>query len=126
MDTVDRSFRRALHAFRRSKTLATQGKVHLHNNGTGMVMGDDILFRIADCARAGKIYTAEALARESKCHYPAPPAPEVLQNAGSSRSNAPAAPRKCGACSEVGHIRTNRNCPKYQPRNGTDKENLPT
>ncbi|KAI9066924.1 P-loop containing nucleoside triphosphate hydrolase protein [Trametes sanguinea] len=66
MTDIDIAFRRALHAFRRQQTEQAFGKAHLRNLGTGAIMGDDTLDRIADCAHAGKLGSLEALARETK------------------------------------------------------------
>ncbi|KAI0641185.1 P-loop containing nucleoside triphosphate hydrolase protein [Trametes meyenii] len=79
MTSTDIELRRALHAFRRSKTLEVLGKAHLQNLGTGMIMGDEVLGRIADCARAGKLPSPEALARETKWNRALEFAQDVLQ-----------------------------------------------
>ncbi|OJT09442.1 hypothetical protein TRAPUB_13660 [Trametes pubescens] len=91
MNATDIAFRRALHDFRRAETLKTFGRAHLNNMGTGMIMGDEELSRIADCARARKLSSLDELFKEVKwdltwelgegilelvaTHYPPPPAP---------------------------------------------------
>ena len=63
---TDEEFAQALHAFRRETTLKTYGRAHLANLGYGAIMGDRILERIVDCARANKIRSLEALRSETK------------------------------------------------------------
>lgn len=66
MSATDVEFRDALHEFRRAETLKTYGRAILHNMGPCMVMGDEILGRIADCARAYKLGSREDLFKECK------------------------------------------------------------
>ncbi len=66
MSASDIEFRKALHDFRREKTLARYGLAHLNNLGHGLIMGDEVFKRIADCARAQKLTSVESLFRETK------------------------------------------------------------
>ncbi|KAI1787586.1 P-loop containing nucleoside triphosphate hydrolase protein [Ganoderma leucocontextum] len=66
MTATDVEFRIALNEFRRELTLKRYGLVHLNNLGAGIVMGDETLERVADCARAGKITMVETLYQETK------------------------------------------------------------
>ncbi|KAI0669881.1 P-loop containing nucleoside triphosphate hydrolase protein [Trametes maxima] len=142
MTTQDHDFRVALHQFRRVKTLSAYGRAILNNMGPGMVLGDNELIRIANCARAHKIVSVEDLFKETKWdlswehgdevvalvkqYYPPAPAPLATTPL---RAQVPAAPsetidapseglrvavaRRCGACSQVGHTRRSKQCPNY-------------
>lgn len=66
MSTSDIEFRKALHEFRWEQTLARYGLAHLNNLGPGLLMGDEVFKRIADCAHAQKITSVESLFRETK------------------------------------------------------------
>lgn len=66
MSTTDIEFRKALHRFRRERTIDTFGQVHLNNLGPGLIMGDTVLDRIADCARVNKLTSLDLLYRETK------------------------------------------------------------
>lgn len=46
----DVELRAALHTFRKARTLELYGRARLRNLGPGIVMGDDVLQRIIDCA----------------------------------------------------------------------------
>ncbi|KAI0674174.1 P-loop containing nucleoside triphosphate hydrolase protein [Trametes maxima] len=142
MATQDHALRAALHQFRRTKTLSEYGRAILHNMGPGMVLGDNELVRIADCARARKLITLEDLYRETKWdlswehgdevlelvkqYYPPAPSPLVATplrtQASDAHSEAAAAPseasrpvvvRRCGACGQPGHTRRSKQCPDY-------------
>lgn len=66
MDAVDFKFRTALNDYRREKTVQIFSRAHLYNLGPGAIMGDDILKRIVDCARAQKLDSLDALKKETK------------------------------------------------------------
>ncbi len=66
MGPSELELRQALHQYRRDQTVREYGRAHLHNSGYGAIMGDKILQRIVDCARANKIRTLEGLYRETK------------------------------------------------------------
>ena len=66
MTPADLELRTALHVFRRQQTVAKLGSAHLKNLGPAVIMGDHVLKRILDCARAQKIQTVEQLYRETK------------------------------------------------------------
>ncbi|KAI0631312.1 P-loop containing nucleoside triphosphate hydrolase protein [Trametes polyzona] len=143
MSSTDIDFRAALHDFRCAEMISIYGRANFNNLGTGMVMGDVTLSRIADCARARKLSSPEDLYKETKWdlswelgqrvlelinrHYPPLPSPLAAtpqrgqgvarpdtstptSATDTSRSNAP---RRCGACSQSGHTRRSKACPKY-------------
>ncbi|KAH9886765.1 hypothetical protein C8Q73DRAFT_657824, partial [Cubamyces lactineus] len=67
MEATDMRFREALHKLRRAETLKRYGHGTLHNDGPGLVMGDNILDCIADSACAHKLgTTSEDLFRQCK------------------------------------------------------------
>ncbi|PIL23292.1 transporter [Ganoderma sinense ZZ0214-1] len=66
MTDKDRQLRDELHQFRRTKMKELFGLAVLRNLGPGLVMGDSILDRIADCARVNKLTSLDALYREMK------------------------------------------------------------
>lgn len=66
MSDKDREFRDALHQFRRTKMKEVFGLAVLCNLGPGLIMGDSVLDRIADCARVNKLTSLDALYRETK------------------------------------------------------------
>ena len=66
MNDADIAFRHALHTFRREQTIKIYSRTHLEGLGYGAIMGDRLLQRIVDCARANKIRSLEQLYRETK------------------------------------------------------------
>ncbi|KAJ3555330.1 hypothetical protein NM688_g2638 [Phlebia brevispora] len=118
-EPADIQLQDALHEFRNAKTIKLFGLPHLVEMGPTLVMGDDTLQRIIDCARVHKIDTTDALKRETKWartlefgaeilaiihrYYPIPE-PSQPAAAGS---------RKCSKCSSTTHISSNSLCPKY-------------
>ncbi|EJF56827.1 hypothetical protein DICSQDRAFT_174510 [Dichomitus squalens LYAD-421 SS1] len=66
MSAADVEFRAELNQYRREQTVKTHGLAHLNNLGAGIIMGDETLDRIADCARAQKLTTVETLYQETK------------------------------------------------------------
>ncbi|KAJ3015527.1 hypothetical protein NUW54_g938 [Trametes sanguinea] len=79
----------------------TSGRAHLRNLGTGTMMGNDILCRIANLSSPSP----------PSSYYPPPPTllqPAQVSAANSTAANttAPiaAASHKCSACGKVGHI----------------------
>ncbi|KAJ7721901.1 P-loop containing nucleoside triphosphate hydrolase protein [Mycena metata] len=143
-DALDMKLRDVLHQFRRDKTTTKFGRIVLKNSGPGMVMSNEVLQRIVDCAHFHKIRSTEQLARETRWasagefgaevlalileHRPppveAPPAPPVLVTVtplGPSATNAETTGRsvrvrKCNKCRTPGHIASNRKCP-FHPLN---------
>ncbi|KAI0829217.1 P-loop containing nucleoside triphosphate hydrolase protein [Trametes gibbosa] len=105
MTARDIEFCKALHEFHRAKTLKRYGRAVLNNMGTGMVMGDKMLGRIADCAHA---------------HYPPAPAPLISNplrappaSMARSETTVTVTARRCGVCGQLGHNRHNKQCPSY-------------
>ncbi|KAI0741660.1 P-loop containing nucleoside triphosphate hydrolase protein [Daedaleopsis nitida] len=78
MNDIDIKLRSALHEFRRMQTLQTYGRAHLNNLGCGAIMGDDVLRRVLDCARANKIRSVDSLYRETKWNWSRELGNEVL------------------------------------------------
>ena len=66
MSDKDYNLREALDQFRRARTQEEFGVAILYNLGPGLIMGDTILERIADCARVHKLDTLDSLYRETK------------------------------------------------------------
>ncbi|KAF7792564.1 hypothetical protein EIP86_003605 [Pleurotus ostreatoroseus] len=113
-ERADQLLQADLHEFRKEKTIQLYGKTHLRNMGPTLVMGNDTLQRIIDCARAHKLPTLDALKKETKWvrtaelgqvvldivhrHYPTP-------NPTSAAASSPAATvRKCSKCGSTSHI----------------------
>lgn len=66
MSSIDDKLHTALHAYWRQKTALLFGQRHLNNLGPGVVMGNELLQRIIDCARAHKLDSVDTLVRETK------------------------------------------------------------
>lgn len=66
MTPTDIELQNALHKFRWEKTAEMYSMPYLINCGPGIILGDDTLQRIVDCARIGKLCDAEQLKRETK------------------------------------------------------------
>ncbi|CDO74559.1 hypothetical protein BN946_scf184632.g16 [Trametes cinnabarina] len=152
MTSQDYDLRIALHEFRRAQTLEMYGLAVLNNLGTGMIMGDEELVRIADCARAHHLKTLEDLYRESKWdltwelgesvlelvnrYYPvkAPLVSTPLQAQQTARDVASvpqgseasrtSTARRCGACDQVGHTRRSKACPMFAQAKPTNEHPL--
>jgi hypothetical protein len=58
--------RDTLHNFRKQCTIDKFGQAALKNNGPGMIMPNDLLDCIIDCAHHGKISTIDQLAKETR------------------------------------------------------------
>ncbi|KAJ7733400.1 P-loop containing nucleoside triphosphate hydrolase protein [Mycena maculata] len=138
-DALDMKLRDVLHAFRRTATTTKFGRVVLKNSGPGVVMSNEVLQRIVDCAHFHKIQSTEQLARETrwagagefgeavvaliKEHRPALEEPQaaLLTTAplGSHTTNIETSIgrsvqlRKCSKCHSAGHIASNRKCPLH-------------
>lgn len=123
------SLRNALHEFRKKQTVEKFGHACLRDTGPGIIMADDVLNRILDCAHFNVIETSEQLAKETRwsrvseygdqvvgiilqhCPKPTPSAVTPLR-AADINNQAPAAQttlkpiavRRCGLCKLTGHI----------------------
>ncbi|KAF7793204.1 hypothetical protein EIP86_004313 [Pleurotus ostreatoroseus] len=134
---MDAELQRALHDFRRTKATAKYGAFMLRNVGAGLIMGDETIQRIIDCARAYKLRTVEDLQRETKwarCvdmgdevlaivnrHYPQPspkPPPDPPPPPSDVHLDVPTtrtvATRSCKTCGATDHIASNKKCPGYE------------
>ncbi|KAF8193661.1 hypothetical protein BJ912DRAFT_924339 [Pholiota molesta] len=127
MSDADRNFKTDLQTWRRHVASAKFNGPTVRTLGVRILMPDQILDRIIDCAHAGKIVNVEQLAKESGWgkerliefgedlikmilkHYPPTPAPDVAGE-GVKRKRAPA---RCSACHEIRHKSSNRSCPKH-------------
>jgi hypothetical protein len=129
-DALDMNLRDVLHEFRRGATTTKFGRVVLKNSGPGVVMSNEVLQRIVDCAHFYKIQSTEQLARETrwagagefgeavialiKEHRPAPeePLPALVTTTplGPRTTNTETSVgrsvqlRKCSKCHTAGHI----------------------
>ena len=65
-DQQDRQLASALHEFRQRKTLERFGAGGLRQMGAGLIMTDDVLARIVDCAHFNKIRNQDTLAKETR------------------------------------------------------------
>ncbi|KAJ7852518.1 hypothetical protein B0H14DRAFT_2444663 [Mycena olivaceomarginata] len=65
-DALDMKLRDALHRFRRDATTTKFGRIVLKNSGPGVVMSNEVLQRLVDCAHYYKIQSTEQLARETR------------------------------------------------------------
>ena len=74
----DLQFRLNLDAWRSRKMQDMFGLAFFKNMGAAFVMGDDILTRVADCARVGIISTIEDLERETMWYHAREYGSEVL------------------------------------------------
>ena len=129
MTSQDMNLHNALHEFHKEKTIEKFGRACLRDTGPGIIMADDVLFRILDCAHFTVIETTEQLAKETRWsrvseygdqiveiilhHCPKPVPPAVTPLCAADVNNlAPAAQvlpkpiavRRCGACQLAGHI----------------------
>ncbi|KAF7348212.1 p-loop containing nucleoside triphosphate hydrolase protein [Mycena sanguinolenta] len=149
-DALDMNLRDALHAFRRAATITKYSRVVLKDSGPGVVMSNEILERIVDCAHHFKIQSVEQLTRETrwafasefgmavvdliKEHRPwpePPPAPETSTPLA-PRNNNDETPtgrsiqvRKCSKCQASDHIASNRKCPFHPHHQSTSESALP-
>ncbi|KAJ6570683.1 P-loop containing nucleoside triphosphate hydrolase protein [Mycena sp. CBHHK59/15] len=132
-EASDMDLRDALHQFRRTATETKFSRAVLKNSGPGLVMSNEVLQRIVDCAHVYKIQSIEQLARETRWagatefgfevvalineHRPVPTPPILLTSTPLSvrDENTPSTnSRKCSKCKATGHIASNRKCP-YHP-----------
>ncbi|KAF7338859.1 p-loop containing nucleoside triphosphate hydrolase protein [Mycena sanguinolenta] len=149
-DALDMNLRDALHAFRRAATITKYSRAVLRDSGPGVVMSNEILERIVDCAHHFKIQSVEQLTRETrwafasefgmavvdliKEHRPwpePPPAPETSTPLA-PRNNNDETPtgrsiqvRKCSKCQASDHIASNRKCPFHPHHQSTSESALP-
>ena len=79
MSDNDRDFQTALNKLRRDTTQIQFGLAILNNLGPDLIMGDSILERITQCARAHKLGTLEDLYKETKWDQTWELGGEVLQ-----------------------------------------------
>jgi hypothetical protein len=127
------NLRDALHNFRKEQTIARFGHACLRNTGPGIIMADDVLQRIIDCAHFHLIESPQQLLKETRwsrvdqygeeivslivshCPKPAPVAmlttTPLRPISTNSQPQAPTAlpvktiaPRQCGVCKQLGHI----------------------
>ncbi|KAK7015396.1 P-loop containing nucleoside triphosphate hydrolase protein, partial [Favolaschia claudopus] len=130
----DMKLRNALHEFRRDATRRKFSRAVLKNSGPGVVMSNEVLQRIVDCAHWYKIQTLEHLEKETRwagaaefgadvlalidmySPRPVPPEPESTPLAthdsnGASSSVRTLRSRKCSKCGALDHIASNKKCP---------------
>ena len=62
----DMNLHNALHKFCKEKTIEKFGRACLRDTGPGIIMADDVLFRILHCAHFNVIETTEQLAKETQ------------------------------------------------------------
>lgn len=115
------TLRDALHEFRRDATVKKFSRAVLKNSGPGVVMSNEILQRIVDCAHFHKIESREQLERETRWagagefgdeivdligkHRPKPPPTADEFNEGdASSSSRVVKSRKCSKCGALDHI----------------------
>ncbi|KAF7371520.1 P-loop containing nucleoside triphosphate hydrolase protein [Mycena venus] len=144
----DMNLRDALHEFRRAATIKKFSRAVLKNSGPGVVMSNEMLQRIVDCAHFYKIESREQLDKETRWagttefgdevitliqeHCPKPLAPVESDSTplaarndntvASSATTKVVKPRKCSKCGSSGHIASNKKCllhPQYQPEQST-------
>ncbi|KAJ7214689.1 P-loop containing nucleoside triphosphate hydrolase protein [Mycena rebaudengoi] len=138
-ESDDMTLRDALHDFRLAATVTKFGRAVLKNNGPGMVMSNEVLQRIVDCAHQYKIQSMDQLMKETRwagtgefglevidlinIHRPIPKVPDLPAAAPLTArdDNIPATPslklvqaRKCSKCGLAGHNVSNQ---KFHPRN---------
>ncbi|KAJ7182546.1 hypothetical protein C8R43DRAFT_829069, partial [Mycena crocata] len=65
-DALDMNLRDVLHGFRCTTTVPKFGCIVLKNSGPSIVMSNEVLQRIIDCAHFFKISSTEQLARETQ------------------------------------------------------------
>ncbi|KAJ7231791.1 P-loop containing nucleoside triphosphate hydrolase protein [Mycena rebaudengoi] len=134
----DMTLRDALHGFRLAATIAKFGHAVLKNNGPGMVLSNEVLQRIVDCAHQYKIQSTEQLMKETRwagtgefgaevlelinIHRPIPKAPDPPaaaplvardDNILATPSLKPFQGRKCSKCGVAGHNVSNQ---RFHPR----------
>lgn len=117
------SLRAALHSFCKRKTIEKYRKACLRNTGPAIIMSDNILDRIVDCAHAYVISTLDQLAKETYWGCVEELGEEVLQmilnmcpkptphinplgpiQTGNQPALKPITIHHCRACGETGHI----------------------
>lgn len=122
------SLRNALHEFRRAATTKKFSRAVLKNSGPGVVMSNEVLQRIVDCAHWHKIESPEQLEKETRWagaaefgeeviilineHCPRPAAPDddtsaplgVHNENQATSSTAAKKSRKCSKCDAADHI----------------------
>ena len=66
MTSQDMNLHNALHKFCKEKTIEKFGRACLRDTGLGIIMANDVLFRILHCAHFNVIETTEQLAKETQ------------------------------------------------------------
>ncbi|KAF9471648.1 hypothetical protein BDN70DRAFT_887875 [Pholiota conissans] len=144
MSTVDFDLKNALQEWRRRTALIKFNASTVRTLGVRILMSDNILARIVDCAHAGKLTSIEDLSKESGLtkdrineygdelvklilvYHPLPAPPTAVTDNPTRKR----APPRCRACLNVGHNSSSRSCPKRaEARQNTtrneDIENIP-
>lgn len=122
MSAVDCNLQTALLDWREEKALVKFPKAAVRDLGASILLSDEILNRIVECAHAKKLSSPADLYKETKwrkdwveefgesllalvCHY-YPPPPTTSNTSTDTRPSAVSrrAPAKCGACGATGHI----------------------
>ncbi|KAJ6567852.1 hypothetical protein B0H10DRAFT_1841336, partial [Mycena sp. CBHHK59/15] len=57
-----------LHLFRKERTIELLGRASFRNHGAGVIMSDEVLHRIVDCAHFSKIQTMADLLKDTHWH----------------------------------------------------------
>ncbi|KAF8168693.1 P-loop containing nucleoside triphosphate hydrolase protein [Pholiota molesta] len=144
MSTVDFDLKDALKEWRRRTAFHKFNASTVRTLGVRILMSDNILARIVDCAHAGKLTSIEDLSKESGLakdrineygeelvklilvYHPLPAPPTAVTDNPTRKR----APPRCRACLNVGHNSSSRSCPKRaETRQSTtrneDGENIP-
>jgi ATP-dependent DNA helicase RecQ len=112
------NLRDALHEFRRNATVKKFSRAILKNSGPGVVMSNEILQRIVDCAHFHKIESREQLERETRWAGAGEFGDEIVDLIGKHRPKSPPTAdegdassssrlvksRKCSKCGALDHI----------------------
>ncbi|KAF7353121.1 p-loop containing nucleoside triphosphate hydrolase protein [Mycena sanguinolenta] len=99
-DVVDMSLRDELHQFRREATVKKFSRAVLRDNGPGIIMSNEVLQRIVDCAHFHKIESQEQLKRETRWAGAAEFGDEVLSLIAKHRPKPISTPDPLAPCSE--------------------------
>lgn len=118
----------ALDDFREQETVKEFGKITLRTTGPSLIMSNEILKRLVDCAHYFKIKNKGDLVHETRwsraekysekilaliqSHSPPPPPPAPLEGVALTPTTGKPAKgsglSRCGACGELGHISKSR------------------
>ncbi|KAK7015675.1 hypothetical protein R3P38DRAFT_2543472, partial [Favolaschia claudopus] len=138
----------ALHEFRRDATRRKFSRAVLKNSGPGVVMSNEVLQRIVDCAHWYKVQTIEHLEKETRwagaaefgadvlalidTYSPRPVAPQpdstplaTHDSNGASSSVGTLRSRKCSKCGALDHIASNKKCPFHPQHRPQHIDNNP-